>query len=872
MAVEKLLIEEKVSNQGTTSAGKLTAEEFNAVVDKINEVIDEEAEILNSIPVAQDGVTANASDKKFVYSSGDENAADCVMSMRDTAIAVSGSNLVLRKGMWNPTTQTGQYKTTAVPTATTEHAGAMSAEDKAKLEETSTKLSEKVDKVSGKGLSTNDFTDQHKRNLEHLDAWDAMALVSVFSGNPNHPHDETDEYYGTGVIVWDNDSHVDNYYNKGVLRIKGERINPNDGLPIANYGSGHTLDGVLYVFDSSLANGGGASDDCCVMQLLVLSNRVGGQEGDMYMRSGSGSSQGSLTWKPWEKFQTNIEVGAVSSLNGYVDNGMYSGVLTSSGETFVMVVINNYAIAAQLGVGKSITQVKFATLPDGTFTFEKRERQVGSTSWSSWVSVGSMGLKYNSGTRTISLAENASTSIALPLASTSEPGLMSAADKASFGTTIKWEDSVVTQTDVYRRALISGLKEIGYNDQEVMDCLSDVPNLTLENIQYAKEIMDNWDASTTDMTDAYRLNSDLVIMPKIDTSNVTTFNRTWASCINLGFIPQLDFSKATTFKHTFWYWGDGSNNPDQYKYTKLKRLYDVNLISVVDVSYAFCRIPNLTRIGKITIGSSCTQIAYMWQQTRKIPTDIFYKNLNLDWTSLKNASGGCAQTNATWVGYTHFYNATNLSGFYEDLSDDGMEYDLGDITFSSDCTTPVNMKNFLIWDYIVRTPKLDFPGGISNMEGFFCSNRLIFKIVQDYSQYTPSTFKYFIAAQSKSLIERIEGLNLANCSNTQGMFIYYASTQGRGGLNPSCKYIRLINLGQCEEGTVYWLNGVKNWGADSDENRQSLIDSLITNSFDRTSAGYVTATLHLDNDVVARLTDEEKAAIIAKGYTITIYS
>ena len=139
-------------------------------------------------------------------------------------------------------------------------------------------------------------------------------------------------------------------------------------------------------------NGCGASDDCCVMQLLVLSNRVGGQEGDMYMRSGSGSSLGSLTWKPWEKFQTNIEVGAVSNFDDFIDNGIYSGVYLPTTETFVMVVINNYAVASQTGNHKSVTQTKFAHYLGGVFSFQTRSfYDDGYSGWTSWKNAGGSG-------------------------------------------------------------------------------------------------------------------------------------------------------------------------------------------------------------------------------------------------------------------------------------------------------------------------------------------------------------------------------------------------------------------------------------------------------------------------------------------------
>ena len=64
---------------------------------------------------------------------------------------------------------------------------------------------------------------------------------------------------------------------------------------------------------------------------------------------------------------------------------------------------------------------------------------------------------------------------------------------------------------------------------------------------------------------------------------------------------------------------------------------------------------------------------------------------------------------------------------------------------------------------------------------------------------------------------------------------------------------------------------ITNWGVNSDEipdARQSLIDSLITYSFDRASAGYPTCTITLSDNTKSLLTDDEKAQITAKGFTI----
>ena len=48
----------------------------------------------------------------------------------------------------------------------------------------------------------------------------------------------------------------------------------------------------------------------------------------------------------------------------------------------------------------------------------------------------------------------------------------------------------------------------------------------------------------------------------------------------------------------------------------------------------------------------------------------------------------------------------------------------------------------------------------------------------------------------------------------------------------------------------------------------TVVTSLVTNSYDRATAGLGTMTLQLSANTKASLTDEQKAAITAKGYTI----
>lgn len=212
---------------------------------------------------------------------------------------------------------------------------------------------------------------------EHV--WSAWETISSASGTK---------------VTWYASSCVDTFIAAGIYNIRGERLNVKDGLPIANSNPGHTINARLVVIDSSIS-GTGDIDDKCITQILTLSNRTGG-DGDVYIRTGHAHSTnmliGGAGWEPWSKLQQNIEVGQVTSLNSFIGNGIYSGVYTDGSsffETFVMVVINNYAVAGATGQVRSVSQFKYALNVDGTFSYKTRIGH-GNTGieWGSWVDIG----------------------------------------------------------------------------------------------------------------------------------------------------------------------------------------------------------------------------------------------------------------------------------------------------------------------------------------------------------------------------------------------------------------------------------------------------------------------------------------------------
>jgi hypothetical protein len=122
-------------------------------------------------------------------------------------------------------------------------------------------------------------------------------------------------------------------------------------------------------------------------------------------------------------------------------------------------------------------------------------------------------------------------------------------------------------------------------------------------------------------------------------------------------------------------------------------------------------------------------------------------------------------------------------------------------------------------------------------------------------------------------LQRIDGyLDWTKIYSYPSSFITSNSTNGY-----SLRYMTIKNLGTT--GTTFNFNNsnLQNWGDESDTTtyplsvgaRQSLVDSLLTYSYDRAANGLSNATIQLHSKVKARLTADEITAIQNKGYTIS---
>lgn len=95
------------------------------------------------------------------------------------------------------------------------------------------------------------------------------------------------------------------------------------------------------------------------------------------------------------------------------------------------------------------------------------------------------------------------------------------------------------------------------------------------------------------------------------------------------------------------------------------------------------------------------------------------------------------------------------------------------------------------------------------------------------------------------------------------------------GLNTdTLRFFVVKNIGESHS-TPVSFSSIPNWGIEDETiplsagARQSLIDSLITFSYDRAAAGMTACTITLSATTKALLTDEEIAQITAKGFTLS---
>ncbi len=425
--------------------------------------------------------------------------------------------------------------------------------------------------------------------------------------------------------------------------------------------------------------------------------------------------------------------------------------------------------------------------------------------------------------------------------------------------------------DAARVALRESLVTINYTVKEIEDCMEDVPELTEADIEVARTIMSEWDpdvAANTKLNRTWIGREDIVVFPKLDFSKVTYMQNPWMNCPNLAFMPWMDTSACTVFSYLFF--------SDSIKYgkdpeNKMKRMPDwdyTNAVTVMDLLPVnltelilpdVLRVPNAKRL-RLFMGLKNMPLPE-FECTPDIWADVsaMYGYTNIDTLPITRVG---ANVTAIYSMYDRCYGLTDLSG-YEIIapgatSAEGLFKEAANITalprrieVAVGCDMHFAFRNTRLLVEVPDYSNIE-PGKIWDM--FYCwdddGDEIVDRIIETYPE---------------SRLQRVLGLNYARVIDCGGVFLC-KNANGRRVSRPTT-FVRILNMGK-SACTDYDFESLGNWGADEDGLR-SLVDTLITDSYDRASAGMPVATLRLPKAVVARLGDEQIAQITAKGFTIT---
>lgn len=341
----------------------------------------------------------------------------------------------------------------------------------------------------------------------------------------------------------------------------------------------------------------------------------------------------------------------------------------------------------------------------------------------------------------------------------------------------------------------------------------------------------------TSLANKFAKDTQLLRFPKMDTSKCTNFGGCCSGCTNLEEIPEdIDFSAATT------------------------------------LASAFCNGPSIKRFAGGNT-SKCTSFAYFLQY-----------------------AGDPEEDRMTYYGDIDTSNATNLSNLF---------YGHGNLVRYP---TTIDMRK------CTRAQQV-FDGNYSltldNMPTLIppeqpCDAHMMFLNCKGLAglpfggDFSWATEVWFLFDGCLSLTN-IGDLDISSATSSVGFFqsclnletagtvtLYGKSEPFQVGDNfidiqdkrtPPAKLRQItfrnlgnvINSSSATSAVAININ-YPAWGSVDEAARQSLVDSLRTYSIDRAAKGWGVCRLGLPAAVIARLTNEEKAAITAKGYSLVTYS
>ena len=181
-----------------------------------------------------------------------------------------------------------------------------------------------------------------------------------------------------------------------------------------------------------------------------------------------------------------------------------------------------------------------------------------------------------------------------------------------------------------------------------------------------------------------------------------------------------------------------------------------------------------------------------------------------------------------------------------------------------DTSNVTNMRDMFNNCKIITSVPMFNTSNVTNMQNMLSNCESITSVPAFDTSKVTNFQSIFYYCNKLTTIEGISFKSLTASTMNQYYIVGYSK-------NNSIRKAVFKDIGYQSTAVQFNTAFIENWGVNTDEipdARQSLIDSLITYSFDRATAGYPTCTIKLSSTTKALLTDDEKAQITAKGFAI----
>ena len=381
--------------------------------------------------------------------------------------------------------------------------------------------------------------------------------------------------------------------------------------------------------------------------------------------------------------------------------------------------------------------------------------------------------------------------------------------------------SIATELDKFNPANATDLlAKLGYDSTNAPDLYNALLNSLEERESYQDDTTVLLPKLTLDENGVYQVNlnmfknSTILTVPKGKYHTQTIFSSVFQNCTSLLWIPDVEFSSPSN---------DYPCNQTFSGCTALRTVGNLSAKGCNSAYYMFEGCTNLESIASLDTGN-VTIMGYMFSGCKKLKSIPQLDTSNV--TDMGRIFEDCSAL--TSVPQLDYSSVTNMNYGFSSCA--GLTT-IPDLNLES--ATSLNSL-FDACSNIVTVGKLNTPKLLSLNAMFYnCKN-----------------------------LKKIESIDVQSVNNT-------ASLAGYSNM-PNLKYIVLKNLGQSNLSS--WdFSRLTNWGVNDStytDAKQSLLDTLITYSYDRVSAGKGACTVKLSSTTKALLTDDEITQIATKGYTI----